>query len=127
MTGKKLDHVGIMVKNMEAAITFYTEIIGFKLRDRVPHSNGIIELAFLGSGQAGETELELIKGYNDFLPAEGKVHHLAVAAEDVEIEFKRLQQLGVTFIDSEITTLPNGFRYFFIHGPEGEWIELFQR
>ncbi|MBD5024569.1 VOC family protein, partial [Xanthomonas citri pv. citri] len=26
-----------------------------------------------------------------------------------------------------ITTLPNGYRYFYIEGPDGEWIEFFQR
>ena len=39
----------------------------------------------------------------------------------------RLLALGtVRFIDEEITTLPNGSRYIFFHGPDGEWIEIFQ-
>ncbi|WP_138751718.1 VOC family protein [Paenibacillus sinopodophylli] len=127
MTKKRLDHIGLMVKDIEAAITFYTEIIGFELKARVPHSNGVIELAFLGFGHSDETELELIKGYNDHLPSEGKVHHFAVSVEDIHAEFQRLKQLDVTFIDNEITTLPNNYQYFFISGPEGEWVELFQR
>lgn len=127
MTKKRIDHIGVMVKDMESAIRFYTEIIGFELKGRVPHSNGVIELAFLGFGHSEETELELIAGYNDKLPIEGKVHHFAVAVEDVHAEFSRLKQLEVNFIDNEITTLPNGYQYFFISGPEGEWVELFQR
>jgi lactoylglutathione lyase len=127
MTKKRIDHVGIMVKNMEASIAFYTDIIGFQLKGRTPHSNGVIELAFLGFGHSDETELELIQGYSESLPTEGKVHHFAVAVDDVQAEFDRLKLHEVTFIDEGITTLPNGYRYFFISGPEGEWLELFQR
>ena len=127
MTNRRIDHVGVMVKNIEASIAFYTEIIGFELKGRTPHSNGIIELAFLGFGQSGETDLELIQGYNDSLPNEGKVHHFAVSVPDVQAEFDRLKQLDVSFVDEGITTLPNGFKYFFVSGPDGEWIELFQR
>lgn len=127
MARKRIDHVGIMVKDMDASIRFYEEIVGLELKGRMTHTNGVIELAFLGFNQSDETELELIQGYNDELPAEGKVHHFAVTVDDIEEEFKRIQSLGATLIDQEITTLPNGYRYFFLYGPEGEWVEFFQR
>ncbi|RCW49995.1 VOC family protein [Paenibacillus prosopidis] len=127
MTKKRVDHVGVMVKDIDASIKFYTEIIGFELNGRITHTNGVIQLAFLGFGNSDETEVELIQGYNDSLPIEGKVHHFAVTVPDVQAEFDRLKQLNVSFIDQEITTLPNGYRYFFVSGPDGEWIELFQR
>ncbi|TGU69167.1 VOC family protein, partial [Mesorhizobium sp. M00.F.Ca.ET.186.01.1.1] len=73
-----------------------------------------------------ETELELIHGYNDSLPVEGKVHHLALAVDNLEEEIARLKQLDVSFIDEAITTLPNGSRYMFFRGPDGEWLELFE-
>jgi lactoylglutathione lyase len=124
---KRIDHVGVMVKDINASIKYYTEIIGFELQERITHTNGVIELAFLGFGHSDETELELIQGYNDSLPIEGKVHHFAVTVPDIQAEFDRLKHLNVSFIDQEITTLPNGYRYFFVSGPDGEWIELFQR
>ncbi|MNZ39464.1 Lactoylglutathione lyase [compost metagenome] len=124
---KRIDHIGVMVKDIEASIQFYTDVLGFELKGRTPHTNGVIELAFLGFGHSDETELELIQGYNDSLPVEGKVHHFAVRVEDVETEFKRLKQLDVQFVDQEITTLPNGYRYFFVEGLDGERVELFQR
>lgn len=127
MSKKRLDHVGVMVKDMNTSIPFYTDILGFELKGRVPHTNGVIELAFLGFGLGDETDLELIQGYNDSLPVEGKVHHFAITVTDVQAEFERLKGLDVTFIDEEITTLPNGYRYFFVEGPDGERIELFQR
>jgi lactoylglutathione lyase len=127
MSKKRVDHVGIMVKDLDVSIPFYTEIVGLTLKDRIIHTNGVIQLAFLGFGGSDETEIELIQGYNDALPNEGKVHHVAINVEDIETEFLRVKQTDASFIDQEITTLPNGYRYFFIYGPEKEWIEFFQR
>ncbi|WP_248926538.1 VOC family protein [Paenibacillus hamazuiensis] len=126
MAGKKIEHVGIMVKDIEASIAFYRDIVGLELKYRMRHTNGVIELAFLGFANAEETELELVQGYNDKLPQEGKVHHIAFTVDDVEVEFVRIKTLPVQLIDQEITTLPNGSRYFFFYGPDGEWIEFFQ-
>ncbi|MBE4910028.1 VOC family protein [Bacillus luteolus] len=127
MATLKLEHVGVMVRNLENSIEFYQDIIGMKLKDTLVHTNGVIRLAFLGFDKEGETELELIEGYNDNLPIEGKVHHIAITVDDIEEEMNRIKSLDVKLIDTEITTLPNGSKYFFFHGPDGEWIEFFQK
>jgi lactoylglutathione lyase len=126
MAARKIEHVGIMVKHLETSIEFYEKVVGLRLQDTLLHTNGVIRLAFLAFPGAKETEVELIEGYNAGLPQEGKVHHVAFTVDDVDQEWERLKKLGVSFIDEEITTLPNGSRYFFIHGPDGEWIEFFQ-
>lgn len=125
MAIKKIEHVGLMVKDLDASIAFYTNVIGMELKGTLVHSNQVITLAFLGFPDRPETELELIHGYNDSLPVEGKVHHLALAVDNLEEEIARLKQLDVSFIDEAITTLPNGSRYMFFRGPDGEWLELF--
>jgi lactoylglutathione lyase len=127
MARKRIDHVGVMVRNLENSIKFYQDVVGFTLKGTLLHTNGIIQLAFLGFNESDETELELIQGYNDQLPAEGKVHHFAVTVDNIEEEFKRIQNLKIELVDQEITTLPNGHRYFFVYGPDGEWVEFFQR
>lgn len=127
MVQKRIDHVGIIVRDIEITIQFYTNIVGLELKQRLTHTNGIFQLAFLGFNGKDETEIELIQGYNDQLPNEGTVHHFAIYVDDIEAEFKRLKATEAQFIDEDITTLPNGYRYFFISGPEGEWIEFFQR
>ncbi|ASS76244.1 glyoxalase [Tumebacillus algifaecis] len=126
MAIRKIEHVGLMVRDIETSIKFYTEVLGMELHGRLTHTNGVIQLAFLGFPGAEQTELELIQGYNDDLPQEGKVHHLALNVDHLETEIERLRQLDVTLIDQEITTLPNGNRYFFFAGPDGEWLELFE-
>lgn len=126
MARRKIEHVGIMVKEIDASVRFYEEVVGLKLKGKLEHTNGVIQLAFLGFDQAGETELELIQGYNGTLSPEGKVHHVAFTVDDIEEEWDRIRRLDVRLIDADITTLPNGSRYFFFYGPDEEWIEFFQ-
>jgi len=126
MAVMKLEHVGVMVANLEASIRFYEEVIGLKHKGTLLHTNGVIRLGFLGFEVTGETEVELIEGYNAGLPQEGKVHHLAFTVDDIESEYTRITGFQVEQLDAEITTLPNGSRYFFFNGLDGERIEFFQ-
>jgi lactoylglutathione lyase len=77
-------------------------VIGLELIGTLTHPNENLKLAFLGFPEARETQVELIQGYNDHLPQEGKVHHLAFTVEGIEKERERL------------------------NGPDGEWIEFFE-
>mgnify|MGYP000874475608 CR=1 FL=1 len=126
MAVSKIEHVGIMVSSMERSIAFYEQVVGLKHLDTADHVNEHIHLAFLAFPGHPETEIELVQGFGDTLPAEGKVHHVAFSVDDVEEEFARIQGLNLSGIDAEITTLPNGSRYFFFDGPDGERLEFFQ-
>jgi lactoylglutathione lyase len=126
MAVKKLEHVGIMVKSIEDSVAFYQNVLGLELKGTLQHNVPEIRLAFLGFPGDSNAVVELIQGYNDNLPEEGKVHHLAFAVDDIEAEVERLRGLDVKFIDDSITTLSNGIRYIFFYGPDGEHLELFQ-
>ncbi|MGG0409713.1 VOC family protein [Peribacillus simplex] len=128
MAAKRVDHIGVVVKDLEKSIAFYQDVLDLKLKARMPHTNGVIELAFLGYEESDETEIELIQGYSDTLPSEATIHHFAITVDDIEAEYARIKSLDNTeLIDEGIVTLPNGYRYFYIYGPEKEWIEFFQR
>ncbi|MFE0505925.1 VOC family protein [Peribacillus butanolivorans] len=128
MAIKRVDHIGVVVRDLEKSITFYQDVLDLKLKSRVPHTDGVIQLAFLGYNDSNETEIELIQGYSDTLPSEATIHHFAISVDDIEEEYARIQGFeDVELIDQEIVTLPNGYRYFYIYGPEKEWIEFFQR
>ena len=127
MSIQKIEHVGLMVKDIETSIHFYTKVLGLKHLRTMPHSNGLITLAFLGYPNSNETVIELIQNFDENLPAEGKVHHIAFTVTDIEAEFERMKQLPeVTLQDTDLTTLPDGSLYFFFYGPDGEFLELFQ-
>ncbi|WP_286184738.1 VOC family protein [Bacillus sp. SD075] len=128
MAAKRVDHIGVVVKDLEKSIAFYQDVLDLKLKARMTHTNGVIELAFLGYEESDETEIELIQGYSDTLPSEATIHHFAITVDDIEVEYARIKSLDNTeLIDEEIVTLPNGYRYFYVYGPEKEWIEFFQR
>ncbi|MEH7439052.1 VOC family protein [Neobacillus drentensis] len=127
MAVKKMDHVGVYVNNLEKALTFYQDVVGLDLKDRFTIANGDVTLAFLGFNGSDETELELVYGGNPNLPNEGKVNHIAFLVDDINEEYERLKGLDVSFIRDEVGTLPNGYRNFFVHGPDGEKVEFFQR
>jgi lactoylglutathione lyase len=127
MAVKKMDHVGVMVSDLEDSLTFYQIVVGMELKDQFTIANGSRTLAFLGFNGTDETELELVYGGNPDLPTEGKVNHIAFLVDDIEEEFKRLQGLDIVFISDEIVTLPNGYRNFFVQGPDGEKVEFFLR
>jgi len=127
MAVRKMDHVGVMVSDLDASLHFYQKVVGLELKDQFTIANGARTLAFLGFNGSDETELELVYGGNPDLPAEGKVNHVAFLVDDIEEEFNRLKGLNVVFISDEIVTLPNGYRNFFVEGPDGEKVEFFQR
>ncbi|PLS07817.1 VOC family protein [Neobacillus cucumis] len=127
MAVKKMDHVGVFVNDLNASLTFYQEMVGMELKDKFAIANGAVTLAFLGFNGSDETELELVHGGNPDLPEEGKVNHIAFLVDDIEEEFNRLKGLDVSFISEEVDTLPNGYRNFFVNGPDGEKVEFFQR
>lgn len=126
MAVKKIEHIGIMVASLNASIPFYENVLGLKHLYTLNPGNGPVKLAFLAFPDAEETQIELVEGISTAFPAEGKVHHAAFSVDDIEEEFKRLKELDVPLRDTEITTLPNGARYFFLYGPDGELLELFQ-
>jgi lactoylglutathione lyase len=123
---RKIEHVGIMVRSLEVSIPFYEQVVGLKHNETLILSNGVIRLAFLSFQSSSENEVELIEGYTGELAKAGRVHHVAFTVDDIEAEFERIRAANVAGLDQEITTLPNGSRYFFFDGPDGEALEFFQ-
>jgi lactoylglutathione lyase len=126
MAVRKFEHVGIMVSSLEKSIPWYVEVLGLQYLETLTHTNGVIRLAFLSFPGHPETEVELVEGYTGTLGPEGRVHHVAFTVDDIESEFQRIGSLNVAGLDPEVTVLPNGSRYFFFQGPDGESIELFE-
>lgn len=125
MAVKRIEHVGIMVKDIEKSIRFYQDVVGFGLIKKMGHPNPDITLAFLGFQESQETIVELIEGYNSNLPTEGKVHHICFKVDNLDEEIERLKSRHVTFL-SEESYMPDGSRYIFFAGIDGEWIEFFE-
>lgn len=126
MAVRKIEHVGIMVNSLDKSIPFYETVVGMEHLETNTHTNGVIRLAFLSFPGSRDTEIELIEGFAGELANAGRVHHVAFTVDHIEEEYNRIHSLGVEGLDEEITTLPNGSRYFFFVGPDGEAVEFFQ-
>lgn len=128
MAVSKIEHVGIIVSSLETSIPFYQQVIGLNYLETITHTNGVIRLAFFSFPGHPETEIELIEGFTGEVAQSGRVHHVAFTVDDIESEYRRIGSLPnpVAGLDAAITTLPNGSRYFFFQGPDGESVEFFQ-
>jgi lactoylglutathione lyase len=121
----KMEHVGIMVNDMDESLAFYQNILGLELRNR-EWLNETIELAFLFFPEQPSVEVELI--YGGPVENEGIVNHLAFRVENIEAELARFKEAGVKLVDEEPRSILNGtVKIAFFQGPNGEKLELVER
>ncbi|MFC0470024.1 VOC family protein [Halalkalibacter kiskunsagensis] len=125
MSVEKIEHVGIMVTDLEVSIAFYRDVIGLELLDSLTLDNGT-HLGFLGFANAQETVVELVCKTDNELLEEGRVHHLAFTVNGLEAEVERLKSMDISFVNESISTLPNGSKLIFFYGPDRERIEFFE-
>jgi lactoylglutathione lyase len=114
-----------MVKDMDASITFYTEVLGMQLVNRVK-LNEEVELGFLSLPGDEHIQIELINRGHEGMSNEGLVHHIAFTVSDIESEVERLKKLNVRMLDETPRTILDGVKIAFFFGPDGERLEYFQ-
>ena len=121
----KMEHVGIMVNDMDESLAFYQNILGLELRKR-EWLNDTVELAFLFFPEQPSVEVELV--YGGPVENEGIVNHLAFTVENIEAELVRFKEAGVKLVDEEPRSILNDtVKIAFFQGPNGEKLELVER
>ncbi|MBM7569904.1 VOC family protein [Aquibacillus albus] len=121
----KMEHVGIMVNDMDESLAFYQNILGLELRNR-EWLNDTIELAFLFFPEQPSVEVELV--YGRPFENEGIVNHLAFTVKNIEAELARFKEAGIKLVDEEPRIILNGtVKIAFFEGPNGEKLELVER
>ncbi|WP_299977994.1 VOC family protein [Desulfobacula sp.] len=97
-----IDHIGIIVKNIELSLLFYQGILGLPLTGIEKNSEHNITIAFLS---CGETLVELIQptgdgAFKQFIETRGEgLHHLAVRVENIEESIDSLRCNSVPLLD----------------------------
>jgi len=121
---RKVEHVGIQVRDLDRSLKFYTGVLGLTLRKRV-RLNETTELAFL---PLGESEIELICKSTEYTFArEGIVNHLTFRVDDVAGILDHLRKHGVELMHQQPLFIEKlGARIAFFWGPDGEKLELFE-
>lgn len=117
--GHPLDHIGIVVADLEASAAFYIETLGFAERYRETVAEQGVEIVGIA---AGDTVIELIKPLAADSPIEkfrgdapAKLHHIAYRVADIVSEIARLKAAGVRVIDETPRNGAHGNRIAFLH------------
>lgn len=126
----KLDHIGIVVRDLEATAAALERIVGLKLSD-VENYKNILQIGFL---PIGDVDVELLEPTTDeglnaeFLRDHGEgVHHLAFKVDDLDAAVAHAVKQGAQIILGP-TEGARGKRIVFLAGDEmgGTIIELLE-
>jgi methylmalonyl-CoA/ethylmalonyl-CoA epimerase len=125
-----LDHVAIVVADLEATVRLYTQTFGFRIVYREMIEGQGVEAVGL---DAGDSIVELLRPLAEDSPlarfrgdAATKLHHTAYRVEDLQAELDRLKAGGVRLIDENPRAGAHGNIVAFIHpsATAGVLIEL---
>ncbi|MQL55826.1 methylmalonyl-CoA epimerase [Acidianus ambivalens] len=137
METQTIDHIGIVVENIDKAIDFYEKNLGMKLIDKEELKDRGIKVAFM-VGKNGESAVELLEPINHddmnntvakFLKTKGPgLHHLAIRVEDINKALEDLSAKGLQLVDKQPRPGARGHLVAFIHPKSvmGVLLELVQ-
>jgi catechol 2,3-dioxygenase-like lactoylglutathione lyase family enzyme len=149
------EHIGIRVRDLEASLRFYHDLLGLPIAERRTMPSGT-ELVFLAIGSAGYVELigrppgteagpagagaaaaqsasrpadQAGGGNRGGAGAAAGLHHFAILVDDLDAWIEHIKAQGIPF-----TVQPFRFelsrercRAFFIADPDGTPVEIFER
>jgi methylmalonyl-CoA epimerase len=132
---KRIDHVAIIVREIEQALLFYRDTLGITPSEikEVPREQ--VRIAFLPMGGTGGSEIELIEPTSStsslakFLDKHGEgLHHICLEVENIDAALAEMQVRGAPVLDKEPRDAAEG-RAIFLHprGTSGVLLELLQR
>ena len=119
----RLDHIALLVRDLDASLRFLTETIGLT-EIANPMGGRDIRWIEIGDGrrfhvQAGDISRVHVE----------KQTHFALTAADFDATLARLRRDGIAFSDMKgtagaVNTRPDGMRAIFLQDPNGYWFEI---
>jgi len=126
----RLLHTMIRVRDLDASLNFYTDLLGMKLLRKRDYPSGKFTLAFVGYGEeANNAVIELTHNWEQAEPYNlgTAFGHLAIAVPDVYKACERLAAAGVKIPRPAGPMAHGGSVIAFIEDPDGYRIELIER
>jgi methylmalonyl-CoA/ethylmalonyl-CoA epimerase len=132
MAVKKINHVAIVVPDLDAALAIYQEALGLKVTTIREVAEEEVVVGFLPTG---DSEIELLQPTNDtsgvarFMEKRGPgFHHLCLEVDDIEGTMAALKAAGAELIYEEPRIGEGGRKYTFVHpkSTNGVMIELYE-
>ncbi len=114
-----IDHVGVAVENLDAAVGLYSESLGMRVIHRETVTEQGAEAVLL---EVGDGHIELLEplspetAVGKFLAKRGPgMHHVAYRVADVEETIRCLAEAGMRLIDERPRTGIRGSLVAFVH------------
>ncbi len=114
-----IEHIGIAVKDLEASIRFYEDVLGLTCYAIAEVADQKVKTAFF---QVGQTKVELLESTDPegpigkFIEKKGEgVHHMAFAVKGIEQSLARLDEKGIRLIDQKPRKGAEGLDIAFLH------------
>ena len=132
---KRIDHVAIIVRNIEQALEFYRDTLGIEPSEIKEVPTEQVRIAFLPMGGPGGSEIELIEpttpdsSLTKFLDKRGEgMHHICLEVENIDDALQEMLAKGAAVLDKQPRIAAEG-RAIFLHpkGTNGVLLELLQR
>lgn len=129
---RKINHVAIVVKDIEDAMKFWRDGLGLEIEQvkDIPEQESKVAILPLG-----DADIELVEPTSDdsgiarFLEKRGPgIHHVCFETDDIYGALEHLNQMGIRLINETPRINTEGKLYAFIH-PEstnGVLVELYQ-
>ncbi|GAA4280272.1 methylmalonyl-CoA epimerase [Gaetbulibacter aestuarii] len=129
---KKIEHIGIAVKNMDDSNSLFSKLFGApEYKTETVESEGV-KTAFF---KCGPNKIELLEATNPdspiakFIAKKGEgIHHIAFDVDDIEAEIKRLKAEGFVVLNDTPKPGADNKLVAFLHpkSTNGVLIELCQ-
>ncbi len=132
---ERIDHIAIIVRNIEQALVFYRDTLGIMPSEVKEVPTEQVRIAFLPMGGPGGSEIELIEpttadsSLAKFLEKRGEgLHHICLEVENIDAALLEMQEKGVPVLDKRPRVAAEG-RAIFLHpkGTNGVLLELLER
>jgi methylmalonyl-CoA epimerase len=130
---KKVDHIGIAVKDLAEALKLYEGMLGLKAEETEVVEEQKVKVAFL---PVGDSEVELLEStapdgpIAKYIEKNGEgIQHIAFRVENLEQRLVELKEKGVRLIDEKPRRGAGGAKIAFLHpkATSGVLIELCER
>ncbi len=114
----KIDHIGVAVEDIDAALELYAQTFEMTVAHRETVESQGVEAVLLDVGDGHVELMRPLSGdspVGKFLARKGpKLHHVAYAVEDIDATLEKLAASGLELIDATARTGIRGSRVAFI-------------
>ena len=125
LSGLRLNHVGIVARDWQAALDFYIKTLGFREAFVFKDKDGNVTTSYLQTSK--QDFLEIVKPSAQNTPG---VSHIGIWVDDIQSTVAKLRQKGVTVEDIRVGNSkapltnfvdPNGIRFELLEYPPESW------